>query len=317
MHVEDFINNIINPRYTENNKLLETFDDFTYEDYCKRKELWLRNFSSEWQIIGHISEEHAKLLVEDCESSFADLKKEVSHDSDYLILRSGTVNEYSIPHPNTSILNSTAICYFQSNKVVSDFKSWACNQILFTMLHQRVFLVLRTKEQLGYTAKSIPMNIASILGGLILVHSPIKDPEYLVHRINTFLDNFKLTDEKFEKYRGTEIAKLQTKIHSLNYGAEKIWNEVYDQTYIFDRKQKQIDALEGLVFEDICKHWNSMIGEGSRRINIKIVGEPHKEGDADAKELNTTWYKDNNLDLIQIDPEDIPSFMALHTLKDR
>lgn len=311
---DDLIHKILNPIFIENSKLLDTFEGFTYEDYCKRKELWLRNFTTEWQIIGHITEENAKALVEECESSFAAYKKEVSHDIDLLVLSPSTVNEYCISHPNNKILNSTAMCYFQSDKPRTDFKAWGCNQLLFSMIQTRVHFVLRTKEQLGYITKAFPMNFHSILGGCILVHSPLKPVDYLIHRIHAFLDKFRLTDEKFEKYRSNAIANNQIKDHSLNETANRIWSEVFYQRYIFDRTEREIEALETLTFDDICDYWNSIIGAGSRRINIKVVAEAHKEGDPDAKELNSAWYRDNNLDVIQIDPEDIPSFMALHNL---
>lgn len=138
------------------------------------------------------------------------------------------------------------------------------------------FSILRTQEQLGYIVFCTPTHIHTILGGAITVHSPKKDPEFLVHRINSFLESERermgaLSDEDFEKNKKSIITKKSVKDVNLSQAAHRDWNEVYDQLYNFERQKKQIEALESLTKEELVDYFNEIIFENTRRLNIKVI----------------------------------------------
>ena len=104
---------------------MQIIDDFTYEEYLELKQNWLDKYSTTWQICGHVLEDNAKILVQECEDMIVDHKTSVEHNNEYLILNQNTVNEYCIKHPNPKIQNSTAVCYWQLDvsKLLEDSKN--------------------------------------------------------------------------------------------------------------------------------------------------------------------------------------------------
>ena len=83
--------------------------DLTYKDYENVKRDWLKNVSTEWLVYGHLDEKSARDLVEDCEGYIKEQKSDVEIVRNYVMLKSGTINEYSISHPNDDNQNSTAV----------------------------------------------------------------------------------------------------------------------------------------------------------------------------------------------------------------
>ena len=256
----------------------------------------------------------------DCEETISIQKASVAKDREFILLKSSTVYEYSIPHPDPKNLNSTAICYVQSDKSTEDMKFWSLNSVMFSVLKHEAFNTLRTKEQLGYIVSWRSNNMRKILGGSITVHSPKKDAEFLIHRINVFLDEQKnriydLTDEEFDKYRNSVITSVQVKDISLFEEAQRLWNEVYSMWYIFERQKLKIEALKSINKEDLIEYFTSVFLKDWRRINIKVTWSSHIDLiNQETKEANSKYYIENGFEINQIDPNDIKSFQTTQIL---
>jgi insulysin len=316
----EFLFLLINPNRSEIPSLIEEWARFTYEDFYTMRREWLKAFKTEWQISGHLTEESALTLVTEWEELIKDKKEEIQTLKNYIKLNPHIVNEYSIVHPHEDNQNSTAVCYFQSDSDTEDLKSNALNSVLFAMLRQVAYNTLRTQEQLGYIVFWSSFNIHTILGGAITVHSPKKEPEFLVHRINAFLESQKerinnLTEEEFEKFRSSEIAKETVKDVTLAEMSNRAWEEIYDQFYMFDRQEKQISALKEITREELIEYFNALFWKECRRINLKVICKQHKEMiDAANLETNYKWYSDHDLNVNIIDPEDIKKFQKSQKL---
>ena len=316
----EFINLLINPKSSGIRPLIEETEKMTYEDFNEMRKSWLNKITTEWQIWGHISEQDSSDIVKQWEEILSNQKDEVSNLHDFVLLNKNTVNNYSIPHPDEKNLNSTAICYWQSDKQTEELKYYALNSILFKLLSHVAYNTLRTQEQLGYVVFCNPSNIRKILGGSILVHSPKKEPEYLVHRINSFLETQRdhvgdLTDEDFEKFKESTIATAQVKDVNLLEESERAWDEVYDQFYMFDRQEKEIEAMREITKQELIEYFQSIFWKDCRRINIMVTCSNHNDAvEQDIKEINSKFYEENNFEVVQIDPENIKQFQASNSL---
>ena len=316
----EFINLLVNPKSTGIQTLIEESAKITYQEFTEMKKNWLNQVTTEWLICGHLLEQDAIELVQKCEEIIKPQKAEVWNDKSFILINKNTVNEYAINHPDENNLNSTAICYWQSDKKTEDLKLYALNSVLFTVLRHVSYNTLRTQEQLGYVVFCNPSNIRKILGGSILIHSPKKDPEFLVHRINAFLDSQRnqvdeLTEEEFEKFRQSVIATAQVKDINLYEESGRAWDEVYDQFYMFNRQEKYIEALKDITKDELIDYFQSIFWRDWRRINIKITCSSHSEDiDQDIKEINSKFYIDNNFEVVQINPDDVKSFHDANSL---
>ena len=238
-----------------------------------------------------------------------------------MLLKERSVFEYFIPHSSEENKNSTAICYFQSQRSTEDIKFYGLNFFLFIMMRHYAFQMLRTKEQLGYIVMCAPLIIHKMLGGAITVHSPKKDPDYLVHRINVYLEEQKvrfdnLTDEDFEKNKQSIITMKSVKDIKLSEAANRAWNEVYNELYMFDRQEREIEAIKNITKQELVNYFNETIYTNCRRINVKIICKNHTENpEVEAKELNQKYYEENCLSVIDIDPENIQEFQEMNTFQ--
>jgi len=106
---DEFLSLVINPNRCEISELMKECKDLTYKDYENMKRDWLKNVSTEWLVYGHLDEKSARDLVEDCEGYIKEQKSDVEIVRNYVMLKSGTINEYSISHPNDDNQNSTAV----------------------------------------------------------------------------------------------------------------------------------------------------------------------------------------------------------------
>ena len=189
-------------------------------------------------------------------------------------------------------------------------------------MRQVAYNTLRTQEQLGYVVFCSPYLIHTMLGGAITIHSPKKDPEFLTHRINTFLDTQKervnnLSDEEFEKFRDSALAKKTVKDVSLAEAANRAWNEVYDQLYKFDRQDKQIQALRDITKQELIHYYNELFWDNCRRVNIKVICKKHREEvDDQAQECNQKWYAENSFEVRAVDPSNLKEFHSMQDVLD-
>ena len=197
------------------------------------------------------------------------------------------------------------------------------NSVLFEMFEQDAFDTLRTKEQLGYVVFTFDNAISTILGGSILVHSPQKHSDYLVQRINAFIDSQKdrilnMTDEEFDSYRNSVLAKKKVKDVSLARVASRAWEEIYDQLYMFDRQQKEIDSLETITKEELIAHYKTLFWNECRRINIKVKCKKHEEeNEQSIEEGNQKWYSENGFKHCLVDANDLQAFRDIHKMLSR
>ena len=129
-------------------------------------------------------------------------------------------------------------------------------------MSEEAFDQLRTKEQLGYIVFTGMKRIAQNYGSLhMIVQSHHKDPIYLDHRIETFLQYYydqvlvPMTSEKFQSFVTAVKEKLLEKPKNLDEESDQYWEEISYQTYLFHRHELMVQRLENslLVTKELAK----------------------------------------------------------------
>lgn len=135
--------------------------------------------------------------------------------------------------------------------------------LLDQLVHEPAWDQLRTKEQLGYVVFTGLRPGLATLGYRFLVQSE-KVPKYLEERVDAFLTEFKKTlgkmsDETFEGYKRSLIAKRLEKPKNLNQEISRHWVQISSEFYDFDFAQKDVDEIKLLNKADLVKFFDEYI----------------------------------------------------------
>ncbi|KAL4236298.1 Nrd1 complex RNA-binding subunit [Mactra antiquata] len=194
------------------------------------------------------------------------------------------------------------------------------NDVLVTRMTEPCFDTLRTKQQLGYSVGCVNHLTCGIIAIGITVEYPANkfSMQYVDEQIEKFLNQMNdilknITEEEFKTMIESEITLRKTEDTLLEEEAVRYWGEVVNETYIFDRLQKEIEILKTLKLKSLKKWFQEhYFGENQRKISFQVVGK------TDQEIVQSSDETDHQVKLL-IDPdqshilpiEDIQSFKAL------
>eukprot|EP00915_Cephaloidophora_sp_WS-2016_P009518 GHVH01013604.1.p1 GENE.GHVH01013604.1~~GHVH01013604.1.p1 ORF type:complete len:983 (+),score=160.19 GHVH01013604.1:46-2949(+) len=120
-------------------------------------------------------------------------------------------------------------------------------EILGMYGRQPFFDELRTKQQLGYVVYSRVNPVHDIVGLQFQVQSAVASPEYVINRIEYFMETNipnNLSEEKFDSFRNSMVSILKEKPSSILGEMIQASIEVMSDRYMFDQKDLCISFLE-------------------------------------------------------------------------
>eukprot|EP00349_Pseudokeronopsis_sp_Brazil_P008861 CAMPEP_0202973590 /NCGR_PEP_ID=MMETSP1396-20130829/51709_1 /ASSEMBLY_ACC=CAM_ASM_000872 /TAXON_ID= /ORGANISM="Pseudokeronopsis sp., Strain Brazil" /LENGTH=129 /DNA_ID=CAMNT_0049705915 /DNA_START=85 /DNA_END=471 /DNA_ORIENTATION=- len=129
--------------------------------------------------MGHLTSESALNIVAEAEAALS--YKVENQITDLLVteIPDRCIIDYNKLNEDSSNPNSALLVQFQIGPKKPELT--ARTRVLFNLLKEKVFNILRTQEQLGYIVSSDSFSLKKVEHGRIIVQSAIKDPEYLVH----------------------------------------------------------------------------------------------------------------------------------------
>lgn len=275
-------------------KKYEEIQGLTFEKFLYYSKHWLKNLRLEWYIAGNLSETIAIDTVLNAEKilKFNPISKDEITCSRTIMIPENTEYVLCKKHSNPDEVNSCLVSYFQGPSYLdSDIKQWCLNEVAFEIMKEPAFDTLRTKWQLGYIVFSRAVSHNRILGGRIVVQSDKLSPECIYQKINQFLEILKekigkLTDEEFKQQIEAVSVPLRQKPISLLEETTNYWKEIVNTEYLFERKEKQLEALTKLKKEEVVKYLMDICFNKVKRYDYEIVCHAHAEENQKAKEIN-------------------------------
>lgn len=158
--------------------------------------------------------------------------------------------------------------------------------LLLVVAEEPLFDILRTKEQLGYDVSCGIRDNQGILGYSISVNS--QESKFTVDHIDERIENFRtelvqiiknMTGEDFQTFKESLIQMKLTDDNDLKDEIARNWAEVTTDEYIFDRAQKEVNALETITQNDLLEFYLSTRGEHERKFATQIIGNPNGNSD--------------------------------------
>ncbi|XP_027049416.1 nardilysin-like [Pocillopora damicornis] len=175
--------------------------------------------------------------------------------------------------------NTVVTNYYQSGPATVE--EFTIMNLLLMQMEEPCFDILRTQEQLGYSVFCSCRNTFGVLGFSVTIQTQAGkfSAEHVDSRIDAFLDEFgeilcSLTDEDFKSQVDSLIELKEHEDLSLADEADRNWVEVIDQTYIFNRKRREVEILKNLSKEELY-HWFSSHrknGNKYKKLSVQILG---------------------------------------------
>ncbi|KAM4721771.1 nardilysin [Rhinophrynus dorsalis] len=180
--------------------------------------------------------------------------------------------------------NSEVTVYYQSG--AKNLRECTLMELLVMHMDEPCFDFLRTKQTLGYHVYPTYRNTSGILGFSVTVESQATKfhSEVVDQKIEEFLTCFgekmeNLTDEAFKTQVKALIKLKECEDTHLGEEVDRNWNEVLTQQYLFDRWEREVDALKTFSKTDMVTWFQAHRGSDRKVLSVHVVGFGEKESD--------------------------------------
>ncbi|XP_029904659.1 nardilysin b [Myripristis murdjan] len=185
---------------------------------------------------------------------------------------------------NKGDANSEVTVYYQSG--LKNLREHTLMELMVMHMEEPCFDFLRTKETLGYQVYPTCRNTSGVLGFSVTVETQATkfSTDFVEGKIEEFLVSFGerlsgLSEEGF-KTQVTALIKLkECEDAHLGEEVDRNWFEVVTQQYVFDRLNKEIEALKLITQEELVSWFLQHRDAGSRKLSVHVVGFGTEEND--------------------------------------
>lgn len=266
-------------------KILEELRDcIINKNNCEKFKHFIQNYLNksyfEWLIEGNITIEESQEITKYVQNK---LQKNTLRLDETSCIRVTCIPEnnnyyHLFESQDLENENSAIASYFQCG-YLSERDSCILHLIV-SILQEKFFDELRTKQALGYTVSLAHRYYRKIEGVVCLVQSNVQSPEYIYQKINKFFDDnsVDLLDEKeFKNYVKSMIVDLKQKDLNIGEEVERLYNEIHIREYFFNRDEERIKIYENLKLEEVIEFYDEHFVFNAKRISVELVAKAHKE----------------------------------------
>uniref|UniRef100_A0A672JBN4 Nardilysin a (N-arginine dibasic convertase) n=1 Tax=Salarias fasciatus TaxID=181472 RepID=A0A672JBN4_SALFA len=188
---------------------------------------------------------------------------------------------------NKGDANSEVTVYYQSGPKA--LREHTLMELLVMHMDEPCFDFLRTKETLGYHVYPTCRNTSGVLGFSVTVETQATkfNTELVELKIEEFLASFgeklnALTEEAFTT-QVTALVKLkECEDTHLGEEVDRNWAEVATQQYVFDRLNREIEALKQMTKAELISWFQDHRGQNSHKLSVHVSNEGEEGKGEDA-----------------------------------
>ncbi|XP_019634361.1 PREDICTED: nardilysin-like [Branchiostoma belcheri] len=178
--------------------------------------------------------------------------------------------------------NSVITNYYQSRP--GDIHRLVLMELMVMLMEEPCFDYLRTQEQLGYAVFPTCRDTAGILGFSVTVQTQATNFSVTEAdaKMEKFLEEFdkilkNMTEENFSaQVTALVTLKLCADLH-LGEEVDRNWEKIVDQTYLFDRLEREIAALHEFSLSELQAWYREHAFTDRHKLSIQVVGEGGSE----------------------------------------
>lgn len=181
---------------------------------------------------------------------------------------------------NSEENNSAIEIHYQVGAVGNDTVTAMAVEILSMLIEEPFYSELRTKQQLGYMVGSYIRCRNNVTGISFDIQSSVTDPDDLESRIEEYIDDFghilsSTPEGKFSEFINAAKAMKLKRDENLTERSSRYWKEIREFEYMWDRKEKEVEALDSLTLNDVKNVYSNCVlrnGKDRRKLVVKIYG---------------------------------------------
>ncbi|KAK9803974.1 hypothetical protein WJX72_009535 [[Myrmecia] bisecta] len=207
-------------------------------------------------------------------------------------LPQGQASLLSEPVPNPENENSAIVVTYQVglNQALSNVLA----ELLVQCAKRDAFHTLRTVEQLGYMVFLSAWWNLSVRSVVFIIQSTAYGAEHLESRVASFVEQYcqtlaEMDDAAFHK-QVEELAKDKLeKPKRLRQEAAREWKEIDEGMLMFDRREREVDALRQLTKADLVDFYKAFVVEAAtrRKLSVHVRGADPAEADVGNPDRDT------------------------------
>jgi len=292
-HAVYYSNLAFNPKnfqYT-NSELRDAIQKVTLDDLTNYvKDLW-KSGKAEGLLQGNIEKSEALQFVDVIDRTIA-FKPISSSDlpARYEALslpQNSNPTKIIVAEPNPDNKNAATQVSYQCLDTTE--KAHVIAEIVGTILSERFYEDLRTRQQLGYIVSSGIKAVAETRILSFIVQSSVKPADQLTAATLKFVENARknyfepLTDDDIDVYAKGSLLRRTEPDKKLATEVTRNWNEIATGRLQFDRRQAESKALLEVTKEDVIKFWDDVVIGVSGEKRMLVTEVVPKNGAASSK----------------------------------
>jgi insulysin len=257
-------------------KALETVSLEEFSSFCKE---WASQIFVEGMLYGNLTENQAEAFTTNLQEELNSYKPYLAKDrkKQEILLLPKEQGPFKMLQ-TTDRQGYAALLAIQEGPF--SFAKKASQQVLSKALQEAFFKTLRTQQQTGYIAQSVPSEIENQLLHTFAVQSSSHTGEDLLSRFEIFLSDFTkrlseiISEERFDQLKKAQITTLEMPPENLFFMAQRLESLAFDYDGDFERMTKRIEAVKSLEYAEFIKDVNLFLAkENSQRLAILVKGE--------------------------------------------
>ena len=171
-------------------------------------------------------------------------------------------------------------------------------KIMETFLKDKFYDQLRTKETLGYIVSLLTIESSGYFAFANIVQSNSKTPEFCAGRVRNFYkenyENVKnISEDELKLLVNSELIIVTKKDDNLSNVFLRNWNEINQDTYKFDYREKAKEYLEQCNKEEFIKLYEKYFINEVAIVDSEFVCEDHYEQNEKDLQENKNLQSEN------------------------
>lgn len=274
----DTLSNILLTGAPTSLEKFEALQEISFEDFSSFCKEVFHSLYIEGMIYGNLTETDALDLCSTIEQEFQASTVYQNPKKQSILLLPADKGPFKVLQTTQRQGNGVVLTLEQGS---FSFPKKAAQMILSTALQEGFFDTLRTKQQTAYLARSWASEVEKQLLQTFAVQSSSHLPEDLLLRFELFLEDFDkrlsefLPKERFERMKAAQIASIEMPPENLPSMALLLQDNAFGRDEPdFLIKEKQVQALKDLSYQDLLAHGHEFLSrKNSRRLAVLMKGE--------------------------------------------
>lgn len=201
-----------------------------------------------------------------------------------LVLKIEKDLEVRVPNPISKDTNSATITSYQFG--VPSLADRLRSSLISGIIDRPVFQILRTEHQLGYVVFGFATAHVDILEVRILVQGFRETPDVVATLIDQTVKNLtqsfhQMSPKEFEVRKDSLRRDLKKPAANLGEFAGHFWSQIWDETYCFDKMDKELKLLDNITLPSLAKVWEETTQslETRKKMTVKLFGSNPSSGE--------------------------------------